>query len=255
MTWFPTVQWFEEYSAHINAEPRLRHLSRDWGVGWRGDFIFHIEDVPVDSYRIKDLPDELIRVDNIPDTAWEGVPEEVMDKTVREYSDEPIYLLLDVLDGSMRRKLPEDLREVLDEADKLFDINPTYEEVPEMVSERLREFLPEKLYELLAQLELFVEDGDVYAYMDFQDGVCEEIDVKTKGGSWDKGEVGYVLRGDFKSWERFTHHGDIIRVILEGGVEPEGDVSRLLQYSDSFSLLGDTVKEIDTKYLFGQPGL
>lgn len=55
---FPSEAWFVEYGGRINASEAYRESASDWGVGFNGDFLFTMTDVPVESV-YEDLPEEL----------------------------------------------------------------------------------------------------------------------------------------------------------------------------------------------------
>jgi len=54
---FPSEAWFVEYGERINASDEYRESASDWGVGFDGDFLFVMTDVPVDE--LSDLPEDL----------------------------------------------------------------------------------------------------------------------------------------------------------------------------------------------------
>ena len=55
---FPSEAWFQKYGERINASDEYRESAADWGVGFNGDFLFVMTDVPVASV-YDDLPEEL----------------------------------------------------------------------------------------------------------------------------------------------------------------------------------------------------
>ncbi len=55
MVGFPTPEWLEEYVKKLNESKELEEAGKGWGVGWNGDFIFQIDDLPVE--KIESLPE------------------------------------------------------------------------------------------------------------------------------------------------------------------------------------------------------
>jgi putative sterol carrier protein len=55
---FPSEAWFVEDGERINASDEYRESASDWGVGFDGDFLFVMADVPVKSVD-DELPDDL----------------------------------------------------------------------------------------------------------------------------------------------------------------------------------------------------
>ena len=55
---FPSEAWFVEYGERINESEAYAESASDWGVGFDGDFLFVMTDVPVESV-YDDLPEEL----------------------------------------------------------------------------------------------------------------------------------------------------------------------------------------------------
>jgi len=56
MVAFPTPEWLDAYVKKLNASEEMEKAGKGWGVDWNGDFIFQIDDLPVD--KIDDIPDE-----------------------------------------------------------------------------------------------------------------------------------------------------------------------------------------------------
>ncbi|MGQ9461053.1 MAG: SCP2 sterol-binding domain-containing protein [Candidatus Bathyarchaeaceae archaeon] len=56
MVLYPSKKWLEEYRKALNQSKEYKEAGKGWGVGWNGDFIFQIENIPVDKISIKDLP-------------------------------------------------------------------------------------------------------------------------------------------------------------------------------------------------------
>ncbi|MDY6779509.1 MAG: hypothetical protein SV760_02965, partial [Halobacteria archaeon] len=130
------------------------------------------------EHHLGDLPDELIELRKMPDDIWDDVPDPIEEQVVEQVGDEPVYRMFSLVDDNVREALPDYLRELLIEAEELFDENPTYAEIPDELSDEIRSILPEHLDSLLYQLEEFVdEEGNVHAFMAIEDGEVIEIDV------------------------------------------------------------------------------
>jgi len=56
MVLYLTKAWLEEYRKMLNQSKEYKEAGKGWGVGWNGDFIFQIENIPVDKISFKDLP-------------------------------------------------------------------------------------------------------------------------------------------------------------------------------------------------------
>jgi len=61
MVLFPTKEWLEEYGKKLNQSKEYKEAGKGWGVGRNGDFIFQIENIPVDKVSVKDLPADLAK--------------------------------------------------------------------------------------------------------------------------------------------------------------------------------------------------
>ena len=55
MVAFPTTDWLDEYVKRLNESKELAESGKGWGVGWNGDFIFQLDDLPVE--KIDKLPE------------------------------------------------------------------------------------------------------------------------------------------------------------------------------------------------------
>ncbi len=56
---FPTPEWLDKYVKKINESSEFEEAGRGWGVDWNGDFIFQVDDLPVD--KIDDIRDDALR--------------------------------------------------------------------------------------------------------------------------------------------------------------------------------------------------
>ena len=55
MVGFPTPEWMEEYVKKLNDSKEMAESGKGWGVDFNGDFIFQINNLPVD--KIEKLPE------------------------------------------------------------------------------------------------------------------------------------------------------------------------------------------------------
>jgi putative sterol carrier protein len=57
--YFPSQAWFAEYRQRINDNDDYQEAASDWGVGFNGDFVFEMRDVPVDELDTEAMPESL----------------------------------------------------------------------------------------------------------------------------------------------------------------------------------------------------
>lgn len=55
---FPSQAWFDEYRERIDDDEEYADLAADWGVGFDGDIVFEMTDMPVDELDHDALPEE-----------------------------------------------------------------------------------------------------------------------------------------------------------------------------------------------------
>ncbi|MDY6780513.1 MAG: hypothetical protein SV760_08225, partial [Halobacteria archaeon] len=169
-TWYPTVEWFEEFRDELNSNEEFQRLVADWGASFNGDFLFYIEDIPSDRYRLTDVPEELTLVEGLPDEVLEELPDDTHGMSVFE-----VYDHLDERDEL--DEVPDDIVEDLRKVRDIFDDNPTFDEFADTADE-IRGCIPNEMGRLLDELREFVtEDHEVFAYMEFYDGECTGVDV------------------------------------------------------------------------------
>jgi len=56
MVLYPSKEWLEEYRKMLNQSKEYKEAGKGWGVSWNGDFIFQIENIPIDKISVEDLP-------------------------------------------------------------------------------------------------------------------------------------------------------------------------------------------------------
>src|SRR6056297_1534912 len=90
--------------------------------------------------------------------------------------------------------------------------------------------LPEEQYFFIG-----LEDGDVFD--------CREIDDPANH------DYGFIYRGDYSDWVRLTE-GEVgaIDGLMSGVFELDGDMQKVLQYSDAAVAMVETASTIDTDY-------
>lgn len=231
--YFPTEPWLETYGQRLDDSERLSDTGSGWGVGWEGGMVFHITNVPLGDRTIADLPEELVAsveetLDSLSDDRLEAIvsaaPEDVR-SDIRARS------------GSLREQARAELMETsLDESsDRIW---------PELEAE-----IPELLLDLIEQTEEYiVDDSVVYAYLDLHDGGCPEVDILT---SLDERENGFVITGEYEQWKALVSgDADVISQIMGGEMEVDGDMQKILQYSDAAVAMTEISAETDARFLF-----
>ena len=61
MVLYPSKDWLEEYGRRLNQSKEYKEAGKGWGVGWNGDFIFQIENIPINNMSIEALPADLAK--------------------------------------------------------------------------------------------------------------------------------------------------------------------------------------------------
>lgn len=93
VTLFPTSQWLEEYGRVLNESRALDDIGADWGVGFNGDVLFVIEDVPLAETTLGDMPEVVLT--DLPD----DVRDDIADITLDEAPS--------IIDGEVRESIPD----------------------------------------------------------------------------------------------------------------------------------------------------
>jgi len=94
-----------------------------------------------------------------------------------------------------------------------------------------------------------VGEGDtVYAYVDIHDGQCREVDVL---GGLDERDHGFVLRGRYDNWKALVRgDANVIDQIMGGRMDVDGDMQKVLQYSDAAVTMTEVAAGTETRFLF-----
>ncbi|WP_436345015.1 SCP2 sterol-binding domain-containing protein [Natronorubrum sp. FCH18a] len=231
--YFPTEPWLEEYREAINENDAYAEHSAGWGVNFDGSFIFQIEDVPLESTAIADLPPEIV----------EAVEDELsaLDadriETILEEAPANVCESIEAREGSLEDRVAAEVKET------------SMAEIPDRIWPELRPELPDLLDELITQLEENVaDDGTIYAYLDLYDGECEAVDTVT---DLDDQECGFRLIGEYGKWTKLVRgDGDVIDMLMSGEFEIDGDMQKILQYSDAAVDLAEVAADVDSRFIF-----
>jgi putative sterol carrier protein len=231
--YFPTEPWLETYGQQLDNSDRLSQTGSGWGVGWEGGMVFHIQNVPLSDRTIADLPEELVAL--IEDTL-----DSLSDDRVEEIiaaAPEDIQTDIEARPGTLREQARAELLETpLDESSERM--------WPAMENE-----VPPILLELIEQTEEHIVDGStVFTYLGLHDGGCPAVDILT---SLNDREYGFVITGDYEQWKALVNgDANVINQIMSGEMEVDGDMQKILQYSDAAVVMTETSAEMDSRFLF-----
>ncbi|WP_330631890.1 SCP2 sterol-binding domain-containing protein [Halocatena halophila] len=233
-TYFPTEPWLERYRTGIERSEQVTETGEGWGVGWNGEMVFEITSLPLESNSLGDLPEPL--VDSIEETVFETLEAAELEEIIAAAPPQ-IQSAIDERTGSLRERAFAELQ------------STSLVDAPDRLWPELRSVIPEVLLALLEQLETRVVDSDtIYAWLDLRDGTCDEVAVLSEIGERDHG---FVLSGPYDVWKRLVA-GDagVINLIMGGELELDGDMQKLLQYSDAAIALTEVAAETDSEFLF-----
>jgi putative sterol carrier protein len=228
--WFPSREWLAAYRTALNDNERYREASEGWGVDFEGDFVFEITHVPTET-TIEDLPGDLsgeLR-ENLQSLSDERVadllgdaPTELEDRLAEQDGGDPERLTTAVLSMPIA-------------------------EAPEATFPALREEFPADLDDLLDQLERYLHDGTIHAYIDLHDGECRETEVLENPTTRDPG---FRITGPYENWKDLLEGADVMESIFSEDLELDGSTTTILPYSEAAQELGDTAGRVDSRYLF-----
>ncbi|WP_336136027.1 SCP2 sterol-binding domain-containing protein [Natronomonas amylolytica] len=87
---------------------------------------------------------------------------------------------------------------------------------------------------------------DRYFYIALEDGACTEA---REVDSPDDVDAGFIYKGDYSDWVDLNR-GDIgpIDGMMSGVFDIDGDMQKVLQYSEAAVAMTETGREIDTDY-------
>lgn len=229
---FPTEPWLEKYHDAINADEEYADESEGWGVDFDGAFIFHITDVPLADRTVADLPEEIIGL---------------LDETFDDLSDDEIAEIV--------AAAPEDTQSAIESRGG--DREAAYDELMTVALDDIAEWMwpeleaetPPLLVDLIEQVDQYIVDGDtVYAFIDLYDSECREVAVVT---SLDEREHGFVISGEYDDWKDLVGgEAGIIDQLMGGVMDLDGDMQKILQYSDAAVRLTDVAADTESRFLF-----
>jgi putative sterol carrier protein len=87
---------------------------------------------------------------------------------------------------------------------------------------------------------------DRYFFVGLEDGQCTDAyEIEDP----DEVDAGFVYRGDYSDWVRLNE-GEVgaIDGMMSGVFELDGDMQKVMQYSDASTVQVETASEIDTEY-------
>lgn len=230
--YWPTEPWLEQYREALNASATFAEQGEGWGVEWEGAFVFHIQNVPVADHTLGDLPEELVAL-------IERTVEELLADHIKLLADAPEEVLdeIDARSGTVRERVTATVLDV------------PVADAPEFFWSDLRSVIPELLDGLLAQVEENVVEGDtVYAYLDIHNGQCREVAVLD---SLDERDRGFVLRGRYDNWKDLVRgDANVIDQIMGGRMDVDGDMQKILQYSDAAVTMTEVAAGTESRFLF-----
>ncbi len=229
--WFPSREWLKAYQATLNDNETYQAASEGWGVDFEGDFIFEITDVPAEETAVADLPDDLSRD---------------LRENLESLSDERIEELLANAPPELEERMAEQEgsdREQFIEA----LLSTPIGKAPVVTFPALREEYPADLDNLLGQLERYVHDGTIHAYIDLYDGECRETDILEDPAARDPG---FGLTGPYENWKDLLEGADVMESIFSEDLELDGSTTTILPYSEAAQELGDTAGRVDARFLF-----
>lgn len=105
--------------------------------------------------------------------------------------------------------------------------------------------LPDALKE---QLDEYVSDDTVFAYLGLEDGKCTGTDVLK---SLDEKPHGFELSGPYENWKKLVRGElDVVQGMMGGDLELDGDMTQVMKYTKSAKLLGDLASQVpDTTFI------
>lgn len=228
--WFPSEEWLDEYRRNLNASEQYGETSSGWGVDFNGDFLFRIQNLPLQETTVGDLPPDL--------------------------TDELVANLEATDDGSF-----ECLRETTTEAfDARFDdrgddreafvetvLETSLADVPDVMWPELREHLPADLENLLGQLEEYVHNEEVYAFLELEDGQCHATELLVDPEARDPG---FTLAARYSKWKQLIEGADVIEAVMSRDMTLDGSITTILTYDEAAAEMGDVAGETPATYLF-----
>lgn len=228
--WFPSREWLHTYRAALNNNETYREASEGWGVDFDGDFVFEITDIPTGT-TIADLPEDL-----------SGEFRENLESLSDERVDELLTDAPSALEDRMAEQDGDDHERLVAAV-----LSTSIADISEVTFSALREEYPADLDNLLDQLEQYLNDGTIYAYIDLYDGECLETTVLQDPEARDPG---FAIIGPYPHWKNLLEGADVMESIFSEDLELDGSTTTILPYSEAAQELGDTAGRVDDRYLF-----
>jgi putative sterol carrier protein len=231
--YWPTTAWLDTFEEDLTESEELSKVMSGWGQGFNGDFVFEIRDLPIKENTVEDLPREVWKALDI---GIRQLPDEILD-TVLEDAPEAVQDGIESREGPLSDRAANELLEtpIIDSPDRVWP--------------GLRRVMPEVLEFLLEQLEDNVtDDGHVYAWIGLEDGDCTGTDTLM---NLDERDKGFVLTSEYETWVRLVNGElDVVEGIMSGEFELDGDMQKILQYTDAQLLMTDIAAETEKRFLF-----
>jgi hypothetical protein len=99
MSLYPTEQWLDGYGRALDESAALDDLGEGWGVGFDGDVLLVIEDVPLAETTLDDLPEEVLA--DLPADIRGGVSDVTLTEAPTKFG------------GRLRTALPASIQDLL----------------------------------------------------------------------------------------------------------------------------------------------
>ncbi|MFB6141732.1 MAG: SCP2 sterol-binding domain-containing protein [Halorientalis sp.] len=230
--YFPTTAWLDRYQTALDEDDELDDVGEGWGVGWNGDFIFEMRNLPLEETTVGDLPEELW---SALEAGITQLPGDTMENVI-ENAPEEVRADIEARDGPLQERAVAELK------------GTSVADAPDRVWPGLRNIMPDVMNDLLDELENNIsEDGHVYAWIGLEDGGCYEVATLD---TLDERDAGFVLTGEWEQWSDLVT-GDIGPVdgIMSGALELDGDMQKILQYTDAAMRMTDVASELDKRFL------
>lgn len=90
-------------------------------------------------------------------------------------------------------------------------------------------------------------DGEpVYFYLELKDGACLDAYVTEDP---DREDWGFAFRGEYTNWKNLTEgEVDPVEGMMDGTFELDGDMQKVMQYSQAAIVMTENAGEIDTEF-------
>ena len=99
MPLYPSAEWMDEYARLLDASEVLDDLADGWGVGFDGDILLVMSDLPLEETRLRDLPPAAL--EGLSADTIEGVGDVSLADAPEQFGD------------ALRPSLPAQVRELL----------------------------------------------------------------------------------------------------------------------------------------------